>query len=268
MNGRWIAVRRLPLHQNRLAIGGVIGDLDNMQLPAEPAQTIKTERHTIQVWRHGTEQQPVIVIDDYLDDPDAMIELAASGPAFTQLGPYYPGIRAPFPDSQLQILLEPLASILPPVFGYGDKAGLRECSFSLVTTRPQDLMPIQRLPHFDSLEYGRIAALLFLGKSAPNGGTAFFRQCSTGFETVDAGRFAEFQAALNQDVAKHGMPGQNYIRDDSPLYETLAVHEGKHNRMLVYASANLHCGRLPNDFAFDADPRTGRLTVNAFLGPD
>lgn len=236
---------------------------------AMPTQTITTPRHNIEVWRHGTEQQPIVVIDNYLDNPEAMIALAANGPAFEPMGPYYPGIRARFPEDHLTNLLEPIASILPPVFGYtAGGAGVRECSFSLVTTKPQDLMPIQRLPHFDSLEYGRVAALLFLGIAAPNGGTAFFRQRSTGFETVDAGRFAQFEAALNQDVAKHGLPPQDYIGDDSPLYETIAVHEGKFNRMLVYASANLHCGRIPAHFAFNPDPQTGRLTVNAFLGPD
>jgi hypothetical protein len=239
-----------------------------MQMPQSPTETYQTGRHTIQVWRHGTEQQPVIVIDDYLDDPDAMAMLAVNGPKFGQMGPYYPGIRSPFPDDQLPLLLGPLAPILPAYFGYQGQAGLRECTFSLVTTPPADLMPIQRLPHFDGLEYGRVAALLFLGKSASNGGTAFFRQISTGFETVDAGRFAQFEAALNRDVAVHGLPPQDYIGDDSPLYETIAVHEGKYNRMLVYASATLHSGRLPQDFAFEPNPRTGRLTVNAFLGPD
>jgi hypothetical protein len=232
-------------------------------------QTLNTSRHTIKVWRHGTEQQPVFVIDDYLDDPDAMIDLAANGPTFGPMGPYYPGIRSPFPNDHLPSLLAPLARILPltPDFSRGSM-GLRECSFSLVTTKPQDLMPIQRLPHFDSLEHGLIAALLFLGKDGPNGGTAFYRQRSTGFETVDAGRYPQFEAALNRDVAIHGLPPQDYIGDDNPMYETLAVHEGKFNRMLVYASANLHCGRLPDRFAFETDPRKGRLTVNAFLGPD
>lgn len=239
-----------------------------MKTQLSPIETYQTQRHTVQVWRHGTEQQPVIVIDDYLDDPDVMIDLAASGPAFGQMGPYYPGIRSPFPNDQLETLLQPLPPILARIFGYENAAGLRECSFSLVTTRPQDLIPIQRLPHFDSLEYGRVAALLFLGKSASNGGTAFFRQRSTGFETVDAGRFAQFEAALSRDVGVHGLPLQDYIGDGSPLYETIAVHEGRFNRMLVYASATLHSRRIPSDFAFDPDPYSGRLTVNAFLGPD
>jgi hypothetical protein len=235
---------------------------------AQLTQTYKTPRHEVQVWCHGAEQQPVIVIDDYLDDPKALIEVAAQGPAFAPNGPYYPGIRAPFPPAHFEQLLSPILSILARHFDYQRGAILRECTFSLVTTPACDLMPIQRLPHFDSLEKGRVAALLFLGQGPSNGGTAFYRQHSTGFESVDEGRYQAFTTALNADIAHFGLPTQNYVADDNPMYETLALHEGRFNRMLVYASATLHSGRIPDDFAFNADPRHGRLTVNAFLGPD
>lgn len=228
---------------------------------------VTTGRHTLEIHRHGTEQQPVIVIDNYLDDPHALIEIAANGPTFSPLGPYYPGIRAPFPDSALAELCGPLGDICARYFDFEGAPQLRECSFSLVTTPPADLMPIQRLPHFDSLEYGRIAALLFLCDGDKNGGTAFYRQRSTGFETVDAGRYEQFAAALNRDVAQFGLPPADYIGDDNPMYETLAVHKAMFNRMLIYASATLHSGRIPPNFAFSANPHLGRLTVNAFLGP-
>jgi hypothetical protein len=157
--------------------------------------------------------------------------------------------------------------ILQSHFGYQKGANLHECNFSIVTTPPSALMPIQRLPHFDSLEEGRVAALLFLGKGGHNGGTAFYRQKSTGFESVNAARYPSFGDALNADIARFGMPHQDYVADDNPMYETLALHEGRFNRMLIYASATLHSGRIPEDFAFNPDPRFGRLTVNAFLGP-
>jgi hypothetical protein len=234
---------------------------------AKLVDTHQTPRHRVQIWQHGHEQNKVILIDDYLDDPDSLVEIAANGPAFAPNGPYYPGIRAPFPEAALPGLLTPILPLLQSHFEYKTGAVLRECNFSLVTTPPTDLMPIQRLPHFDSLEDGRVAALLFLGKGPANGGTAFYRQHSTGFESVDAARYPHFAEALNADVARFGLPAQNYVADDSPMYETLAIHESRYNRMLVYASATLHSGRIPDDFTFNADPRLGRLTVNAFLGP-
>jgi hypothetical protein len=237
-----------------------------MAVVSSVSETFQTARHKVDVWHQGIERQPVVVIDNYLSDPDTVISRAAHGPPFAPNGPYYPGIRAPFAADQLGLLLDPLQDVFARIFDAQSSFVLQECNFSLITTLPKDLMPIQRLPHFDSLEYGRLAALLFLDKSENAGGTAFYRQRSTGFETVDAGRYAQFGAALNGDVDRFGLPEADYIGDDNPMYETIAMHEGRFNRMLVYRSATLHSGRLPKDFAFSPDPRKGRLTVNAFLG--
>jgi hypothetical protein len=137
-----------------------------------------------------------------------------------------------------------------------------------VTTPSDQLQPIQRLPHFDSLEYGRVAALFYLCQGENQGGTAFYRQRSTGFESVDAGRFPAFEAALHADVARLGLPGAAYIDETSPIYEMIGRVEARFNRMIVYLSSSLHCAHIPKDFGFDPNPSTGRLTVNAFLGMD
>jgi Family of unknown function (DUF6445) len=229
-------------------------------------QTYQASGRNVEIWRHGTERQAVAVIDNYLPQPEKFIEAAAVGCPFEPMGPYYPGIRALCPDALLPDLLDPLEEVFKHSFGFQTKPSLQECTFSLVTTKPTDLMPIQRLPHFDSLEEGRVAVLLFLGRSHDNGGTAFYRQRSTGFESLNAARYKEFGTALSKEVGHFGMPEQDYVADDNPMYETLAVHEGRFNRMLVYKSATLHSGRIPKGFAFSADPRLGRLTVNAFLG--
>lgn len=237
-------------------------------LPSDPVEEFETQGRIARVYHHGREPIKVVVLDNYLTDPDAMVDLAVQGPDFAPNGPFYPGIRAPVPPSSFQTLLGPLAEILPRCFDYSGRAGLRECNFSLVTTPSDQLQPIQRLPHFDSLEYGRVAALLYLGQGDRQGGTAFYRQRSTGFESVDAGRFAAFEAALHADVAHHGLPDAAYIDETSPIYELIGRHEARFNRMIAYLSSSLHCAHIPKDFAFDPNPATGRLTVNAFLGMD
>ena len=237
-------------------------------LQSNPVEEFETQGRIARVYHHGREPIKVVVLDNYLTDPVAMVDLAIQGPGFAPNGPFYPGIRAPVPPSSFQTLLGPLAEILPRCFDYSGRAGLRECNFSLVTTPSDQLQPIQRLPHFDSLEYGRVAALLYLGQGDTQGGTAFYRQRSTGFESVDAGRFAAFEAALHADVAHHGMPVSAYIDETSPIYELIGRHEARFNRMSVYLSSSLHCAHIPKDFAFDPNPATGRLTVNAFLGMD
>lgn len=238
------------------------------ELLQTPIEVFKTQGRTARVYHHGREPIKVVVLDDYLADPEAIMDLAVAGPAFAPNGPFYPGIRAHVPPSSFQTLLGPLAEILPRCFDYSGRAGLRECNFSLVTTPSDQLQPIQRLPHFDSLEYGRVAALLYLCRGENQGGTAFYRQRSTGFESVDAGRFPAFEAALHADVARHGLPDFGYINETSPLYEMIGRHQARFNRMIVYLSSSLHCAHIPDDFVFDPNPATGRLTVNAFLGMD
>jgi hypothetical protein len=240
-----------------------MGDLQHF-----PVEVFETQGRSAQVYHFGQESIKVLVLDDYLPDPEAIIDMAVNGPSFAPNGPYYPGIRAPVPPSSFQTLLGPLAEVLPRCFDYSGRAGLRECNFSVVTTPSDQLQPIQRLPHFDSLEYGRVAALLYLCQGNSQGGTAFYRQRSTGFESVDVGRFSAFEAALNADVASHGLPSAAYVDETSPIYEMIGRVEARFNRMIVYLSSSLHCAYIPKDFAFDPNPTTGRLTVNAFLGMD
>ncbi len=231
-------------------------------------EVFETHGRLAHVFHHGREPIKVVVLDDYLPEPESIIDLAVNGPGFAPNGRFYPGIRAPVPPSTYQTLLGPLSEILPRCFDYTGRASLRECNFSLVTTPSDQLQPIQRLPHFDSLEYGRVAALLYLGRGDNQGGTAFYRQRSTGFESVDAGRFKAFEVALHADVAREGLPDAAYIDETSPIYEMIGRHQARFNRMIVYLSSSLHCAHIPKNFVFDPNPATGRLTVNAFLGMD
>jgi hypothetical protein len=109
--------------------------------------------------------------------------------------------------------------------------------------------------------------LLFLGHGE-QGGTAFYRQRATGFESVDAARLDRFRTELERDVQAHGMPDAEYIAGDTPLYECIAVQPARFNRALIYAGNTLHCAYLPPEVVLNADPLAGRLTLNLFLFDD
>lgn len=216
--------------------------------------------------RQGTEQRPLLVLDDFWPDPEALREDAAAlrlGP----IGPHYPGVRADVPPRLAETMRRRIAPLLATHFGFDPAPAVSETYYSLVTTPPEALAPIQRLPHFDGVEPRRIALLLFLGHGA-QGGTAFYRQRATGFESVDATRLARFTAALDSGVREHGLPAASYIAGDTPLYEQIAVHPGAFNRALVYAGNTLHCAWLPPDVPIVTDPLAGRLTLNLFLFDD
>ena len=217
----------------------------------------------IDLVHHGNEQQPILVIDDVLAHPNAWRE-EAGGRHFRQIGPHYPGLRAPVAETKARAMRDELVPVLAETFHLAPVPPVFECYYSIVTTPPQALAPIQRLPHVDGLERDRIAILIFLSGTEA-GGTAFYRQRTTGFETLDQERFPRFEAELRAGVAKHGLPPAAYIDADTPLYEKIASYEARPNRALIYRSRSLHCAQISADAALPPDPVTGRLTINCFL---
>lgn len=216
-----------------------------------------------QVHHVGRERQPVIVIDDFVPDPHSLIDEAAQL-EYTKVGPHYPGVRASVPPARVRAFLEPIVDLLFSTFQCGTELQVLDAFYSLVTTRPAELRPIQRLPHFDGLERERLALLHFLSTDRESG-TAFYRHRSTGLESVDATHYPAFSAAVTRDAAVHGLPEPMYISGDTPMYEQVAAFEGRFNRMLIYRGHVLHCAHLPNGLSYSSDPRVGRLTVNTFL---
>ncbi len=219
----------------------------------------------VEIIRHGAEREPLICIDDVLPDPERLIAEAASR-GLAPIGPYYPGLRAALPRATAEAILAPLASLIAETFELPACPPIFESYFSLVTTPPGDLLPIQRLPHFDGVERERIALLIFLC-DAGFGGTAFYRHRVTGFETVNAARLDRYGAALRADVDRHGLPEPGYISGDTPIFEQIARHEGRFNSALIYRGNTLHCACIDAPEALSSDPRRGRLTINSFLLP-
>ena len=217
------------------------------------------------VWieRIGREQQPVILIDDFVPDP-AALRASAEALTYQPMGRHYPGLRAEVAADDLVAFLAPVNTLIAATFGFTGPPAVISAGYSIVTTTPESLTPIQRIPHIDGLEVERIALLHFLGRE-DQGGTAFWRHRSTGFETIDAARHPVYDAALHRDVAQHGLPEPAYITVDTPIFECIARFAAKPNRALIYRSHALHCADLPDDLDYSPDPQRARLTVNTFL---
>lgn len=213
----------------------------------------------------GAERRNVVVIDEALAVPEAAVDLAARMP-FAPIGPYYPGVRASLGGEAASAFGAALSAAIGEALGVAAQAWRGDCFFSIVTTPPARLMPIQRLPHFDGLEKTRVAALLYLAH-ADFGGTSFYRHRATGFETVDAERYPAFGAELKSDVERHGLPSTDYIGGGAPLFDEIATFAPVFNRLILYRGNALHCSRIRNAEALTANPRAGRLTLNLFLQP-
>ena len=211
----------------------------------------------------GREQAPLLVIENAVPDPDALVELAATK-VYGSVENYYPGVRARAPLSYQQFVLEKFGNVFREFFAIPGALRFTGCQFSLVTRNHAELNELQRIPHIDSPSYHELAIVHYLFK-ADLGGTAFYRHRATGFEVIDEARRAEYFACVQRESAGPDKPEVAYISGDTALYEQIGCQDARYNRMLVYRRNSLHSGNLGRNFVADPNPRTGRLSINAFL---
>ena len=215
------------------------------------------------VRRVGREREPLVVIDDFFAEPNLLVNHAA-GQAFAAQSNGYPGVRARAPSEYLMERGDVLSEILGKIFGYARRADLMQCDYSLVTLEPEQLHPIQRLPHYDGCDEDKIALLHYLC-GPEKGGTSHYRHVSTGFETVPINRRDSYLGTLDAEEKQDGLPPNSYFDGTHPRFERIARTEAKFNRMVMYRGMSLHSGDIPQDFGFAANVHDGRLTVNSFF---
>jgi hypothetical protein len=230
---------------------------------APPGWTIAPDGATVS---HFSSQNHIFVsIDNLLHVPEQAISQAVLHD-FARITPHYPGLRAPLPPEVCAHWLERLAPWLDQWFATGGIRWEMQAWYSLVTSPPAALAPIQRLPHVDGTDPRQIAMMLYLHRTE-HGGTAFFRHRSTGLESLTADDYPRYAAALQADVARTGLPPAAYTTDGAPHFERIHVAPGDFNSAIFYRGNILHSGVIDNAAPLSADPREGRLTINAFFRP-
>jgi Family of unknown function (DUF6445) len=207
----------------------------------------------------------LVSVDGFLEAPEQVI-LQASLQNFAKITPQYPGVRAPLDPAICRAWLTRLAPLLDQWFGPYGRPWEMQAWYSLVTTPPADLAPIQRLPHVDGTDPTQIAMMLYLNRTG-HGGTAFFRHRTTGLESLTANDFPRYAAALQADVGRTGLPPAAYTTDGAPHFDRVHTVAGAFNSAVFYRGNILHSGVIDNEAPLSADPREGRLTINAFFRP-
>jgi hypothetical protein len=215
--------------------------------------------------RVGVGAQPVVVIDHFGGRPDALVEIAAAMAPFPRPTTYYPGLRRLIrredeaADAYVVTTLERAGPFIAGAFD-ADRFDLIEASFSIVTDAPDRLSPAQRAPHFDSSDPDYLAILHYLS-GVERTGTAFYRQRSTGIESVEEGNLGRFVATARRESAQLS----GYTTGSNAFFEQIAAIEAVPDRLIIYRGSLLHSGIIPADLPLDPDPRRGRLTANFFI---
>ena len=213
----------------------------------------------------STQNHRLVTVGGLLADPENVIEQAFLQ-KFARITPQYPGLRAPLDPVVCAYLLGALAPVLDRGFAAPGTRWEMQAWYSIVTTPPSALAPIQRLPHVDGTDPRQIAMMLYLHRTG-HGGTAFFRHRTTGLESLTAADYPRYAAALQADVARSGLPPAAYTTDGAPHFERIHVVPGTFNSAVFYRGNILHSGVIDNAAPLSSDPREGRLTINAFFRP-
>ena len=219
---------------------------------------------TSRVYSLGEEQSPLLVVDNFLQNAELLVDDACQH-NFIQNSPLYPGLRAPAPMNFQSLLLSALGRQLKQVFDLkGSKLALSLCQYSLVTMPADNLTLLQRIPHFDSTKRDELAAIFYLFKD-DLGGTSFYRHNKTGYEYIDDERRIPYFKSLESENESGNVPTHGYINGDTPLFTRIGEQKGIFNRLIVYRRQILHSGSISSSFIPNLDPRKGRLTVNIFI---
>ena len=230
---------------------------------APPGWAIGTDNAVIS--QFSSQDHRLVTLEGLLAQPEEAIAQAFLQD-FARITPQYPGVRAPLDPAVCTYLLAELAPLLDQWFAGQPTRWEMQAWYSIVTTPPAALAPIQRLPHVDGTDPRQIAMMLYLHRTG-HGGTAFFRHRSTGLESLTAETYPRYAAALQADVARTGLPPAAYTTDGAPHFERIHTAPGDFNSAIFYRGNILHSGVIDNAAPLVADPRAGRLTINAFFRP-
>lgn len=213
----------------------------------------------------GKERFKLVEISNLFGEPEVVIEQARIS-HFERINEHYPGVRAPVSGALLSALCTAVRDIAEQDLGLSVGTIEGDAWFSIVTREPGQLTPIQRLPHFDGFDETQLALMIYLNRT-DHGGTAFYRQRSTGLERVCEADFPAYRQSLENDVRAHGLPAAQYMGDGAPIFERIAASSATFNSAIIYPGNALHSGVIDNTLELSPDPTRGRLTINGFFRP-
>lgn len=216
---------------------------------------------SIEEVQHEESEIAVYVVDDFLQDPELLLDYARSRAYFGKVGDdrtAYPGIRDRLPKPYERAM----EKIISLVWG-ARKFSIHRCMLSLTTLAPEQLRTSQRMPHVDAFADDQYAAVHYLC-GAPHGGTAFYRYRPKNLvklRSADRHVVEEMLQGVRDKPAEH----QGYLVGDTSLFKQEVLIEAKFNRLILYPSNLLHCAQMSSPDSRESDVSRGRLSVATFF---
>ena len=219
-----------------------------------------------------SENEFCIVVDDFLTDPDMLVEFASRHPGeFSHPNIGYPGVQLRVNDDAMKDIYRFVRSKLSKLYGFmRGQIGIRSL-LSMLTLPPDELSLMQRICHIDhnpDPTRGKFAALLYLFNDERLGGTSFYRWKDEklvwkGLEILrsDARKGEEF---LKQHFETFREPPR-YMTESNEIAELLYTVSPRFNRFVFYSGDLPHSAAITAPELLSDDFKKGRLTLNLFF---
>jgi hypothetical protein len=178
----------------------------------------------------------------------------------------YPGIRARLPAEFSRPFHAWLTNTLRRTGVLEESSYVHEDAsfFSIVNKNRANLLPLQRIPHYDSTDPRVFAAVIYLFDRA-NSGTSFYRHRTTGYETISEDNKDNYKIALNHNMKNLGPPAREYTNGSNALFERTHSVDSAFNRIVIYSGNLLHAADIDGSLFTGNDNSQWRLTISSLI---
>jgi hypothetical protein len=208
----------------------------------------------------------VTVADNVLLHPHRLAEIGLGHQFVEDKGNLYPGVRARVPAEFSRPFHAWLNRTLHDTGVLEENCYINDDAsfFSIVNKSRANLLPLQRIPHYDSTDPRVFAAVIYLFDRA-NSGTSFYRHRMTGYEKIGAGNEANYKIALNRTMKNRGPPARDYTNGSNDLFERTHSVDSAFNRIVIYSGNVLHAADIDGSLFNGNDNCQWRLTVASLI---
>jgi hypothetical protein len=219
-----------------------------------------------------TDSDFCIVVDDFLLNPDVLVDYASTHrAAFGHPNVGYPGVQIRLHDDAMREIFRFVRTKMSKEYGFlRGKIGIRSL-LSLLTTKREQLQPLQRICHIDPNQdptRGKFAALVYLFEDERLGGTSFFRWRDQQLVWQAVALVRKDPQAGEEFLKQHFVTFREpprYMTESNEIAELIHTVPARFNRFVFYSGDVPHTGAITAPEILSEDPRSGRLTLNLFF---
>jgi len=216
----------------------------------------------------GVEQSPLLIIDDFANAPNDLVDYAGDGSLFrADSQNFYPGKRKVMPEHYGAQLCQHYFPHFANFFQHhtDGRASTIMSALAIADTKAENLRPMQMLPHIDTPKENQYAVVHYLC-AKEHGGTAFYRHRSTAVERVTQAKLFNYASQVKKEaMANQIHKNPCYMSDSNDMFEQLYSVAAKFNRAIIYPSNLLHSGNINTALGLSSQPKQGRLTIGSFI---